>query len=36
MVKAVFKGAVKVKRTETDFYIVPMKGLKDGEGEQSK
>lgn len=28
--KAVFKGAVKFKRTDIDFYIIPMKGLKPG------
>lgn len=32
-VRAVFKGATAVKRTDIDFYIIPMKGLKDGEGE---
>lgn len=30
--KAVFKGGVDVKRTPIDFYIIPMKGLRDGEG----
>lgn len=32
-----FKGGVDVKRTPIDFYIIPMKGLRDGgDGGDSK